>query len=120
MLDRLLSLKGYTFEYSEEAIENRLALPGEQIGFIAQEVAEVFPDWVDQDKDGYLYITERGTTALLIEGLRELRAEKDRAIADLQEENRLLRIQFSDAHAEMETRLVRIESLLRGEELAAR
>jgi hypothetical protein len=76
-LDRLLQLQGYTFEYHESAIENRLALPGRQTGLIAQEVLEVFPDWVGTDEEGYLYVTERGLTALLIEALRELKNENN-------------------------------------------
>jgi hypothetical protein len=83
ILDHLLTLRGYTFEYLAHAIENRLALPGRQVGLIAQEVADVFPEWVDTDDEGYLYITERGTTALFIEALRELRIEKDTQIESL-------------------------------------
>jgi hypothetical protein len=80
-LDRLLQLQGYTFEYRQQAIENRLALPGRQTGLLAQEVLEVFPEWVGTDDEGYLYVTERGLTAMLIEALRELRQEKDDRIA---------------------------------------
>jgi hypothetical protein len=85
ILDKLLSIRGYTFEYLDHAIENRLALPGRQVGLIAQEVMEVFPDWVDADDDGLLFVTERGTTAIFIEALRELRREKDDEIAELQQ-----------------------------------
>ncbi|NUQ47242.1 MAG: tail fiber domain-containing protein [Phycisphaerae bacterium] len=91
MLDRLLSLHGRTFEYVEDAIENRLGLPGRQTGLIAQEVREAFPEWVGADDEGYLYITERGLTAIVVEALRELRAEKDEAIADLKSDNDELR-----------------------------
>jgi hypothetical protein len=83
ILDRLLELNGYTFNYKCEAIENRLALPGRQTGLIAQEVQEVFPDWVEADEEGYLFVTERGLTAIIIEALRELREEKDAEIANL-------------------------------------
>ncbi len=83
ILDHLLTLRGYTFEYLAHAIENRLALPGRQFGLIAQEVIEVIPEWVDTDDEGYLYITERGTTALFIEALRELRKEKNSEIESL-------------------------------------
>jgi hypothetical protein len=100
-LDRLLSIHGYTFEYQDEAIENRLALPGRQTGLIAQEVLEVFPDWVGTDDEGYLYITERGLTAMLIEALRELRQEKDDHIDQLTREKR-----------DMEARLQNIEAAL--------
>ncbi len=89
-LDRLLSLRGYTFEYRPEAVEQRFALPGTQIGLLAQEVEMVFPDWVSQDAAGYKYVTERATTALMVEALRELRDEKDAQIRNLRNENAAL------------------------------
>jgi hypothetical protein len=85
ILDHLLTLRGYTFEYLDHAIENRLALPGRQVGLIAQEVMEVFPEWVDTDEEGFLYVTERGTTALFVEALRELRKEKNSENYDLRQ-----------------------------------
>lgn len=84
-LERLLSLRGYQFEYRDEAIERRLALPGTRIGLVAQEVEQVFPDWIDEDEEGYKFVTERGTTALFVEALRTLRAERDAQIAELRE-----------------------------------
>ncbi len=83
MLGRLLSLHGHTFEYVDEAIRSRFGLPGRQIGLIAQEVQAVFPEWVDSDNEGYLYVTERGTTAIMVEALRELRDEKNHELAVL-------------------------------------
>lgn len=90
-LDRLLGLHGVTFEYTDEARERGLALPGTQTGFIAQDVETVFPDWVGRDEDGTRYVTERGATALMVEALRELRQEKDAQIRALQEEMSRLR-----------------------------
>ncbi|HMQ16302.1 MAG TPA: tail fiber domain-containing protein, partial [Phycisphaerae bacterium] len=83
MLERLLSLHGRTFEYAEEAIRDRLGLPGRQTGLIAQEVELAFPEWIGRDDEGFLYVTERGLTAILVEALRELRAEKDAEIEAL-------------------------------------
>lgn len=104
-LDRLLSLNGYTFSYTEDAVENNLALPGTQIGLLAQEVIAVFPDWVEEDSNGYLYVTPRGTTAIMVEALRELREEKDAEIAALREENQRML-------DELTARIERLESLL--------
>ena len=56
--------------------------PPNAIGLIAQEVEEVFPDWVDEEPDGYRRVTVRGSTALFVEALRELRAEKGRQLAE--------------------------------------
>jgi hypothetical protein len=72
-LDRLLRLHGVSFEYKLPALPNGIALPqGQQLGFIAQQVREVIPEWVGETGDGMLYVGERGSTALLVEALREL------------------------------------------------
>ena len=85
-LDRFLRLNGYTFEYTDEAIESRNVEQGRVTGLIAQEVREVFPEWIEVDDDGYLMVSEKGYTAILVEALRELRQEKDREIATLRRE----------------------------------
>ena len=81
-LDTVLQLQGVTFQYTNEAIADHKGLPGEQIGFVADEVERVLPAWVNRDADGYRYLTKRGATALLVEALRDLREEKDRQLAE--------------------------------------
>lgn len=106
-LDSLLQLRGVTFEYKDpEAIHE---LPGERIGMIAQNVADVFPDWVDMNDDGYLRLTFRGFEALTVEALRELRAEKDAEIDMLHAENESLRDEIDALH----DRVARMEFALR-------
>lgn len=105
-LDKLLTLRGYSFEYLPDAIETRLAAPGPQLGLLADEVEQVFPDWVDCDVDGYRYVTERATTALMVEALRDLRAEKDRQLAERDARLEALERQ----NAELRLRLDRLES----------
>jgi hypothetical protein len=79
-LDRLLQLRGHAYSYKPEFVENGRALPGTQIGLVAQEVEAVFPDWISTGPDGMKQVTERSTTALMVEALRDLRAEKDAEI----------------------------------------
>jgi hypothetical protein len=90
MLQKLLRLNTYQFEYRPEAIAGKLALPGRQTGLLAQEVLQVFPDWVDTDSSGYMYITERALTAIMTQALRELKAEKDGEIERLEKANAAL------------------------------
>jgi hypothetical protein len=107
-LDRLLRLHGYSFRYTEEALAQGGALPGTQLGLMAQEVQNVFPDWVFTDDQGRLNVTERATTALMVEALRDLRAEKDaadqRAAAEIDALKR--------DNAELKARLERLEKAL--------
>jgi hypothetical protein len=80
-LSSLLKLRGVTFEYKDPNAINEL--DGQRIGVIAQEVEKVFPDWVEERKDGFKTVTFRGFEALTIEALRELQSEKDRQIAQV-------------------------------------
>ncbi len=118
LLERLLQLNAYKFEYTDEAVETRLGLPGKQIGLLAQEVKDVFPEWVDTDEEGYLYVTERGTTAIMVEALRELRESHDRQMSELRKQV-AVNSQLAERNAELEERLVRLEAvLLDGSQLA--
>jgi len=98
-LDRLLSLRGVTYEYIDAAKCNEL--PGRQIGMIAQEVERVFPDWVETANDGYKRLAFRGFEALTVEALRELAAQKDAQIAALEARlsERDARLATLEAHA---------------------
>lgn len=88
-LDALLRVRGVTFEYIDPGAIDEL--PGTRVGVVAQEVEQVFPDWIDDRNDGYKAVTFRGFEAMTVEALRELRAEKDAQIDELKDENRALR-----------------------------
>ncbi len=85
-LDKLLNLRGYSFLYNDDRIASGLARTGTQIGLMADEVATVFPDWVSTDATGTRFVTERATTALMVEALRDLRAEKDQQLDAVRDE----------------------------------
>ncbi len=94
-LATLLALRGVTFEYKDAAAIREL--PGTRVGFIAQEVERVIPDWVEERSNGYKALSIRGFEAFAVEAMRELRAEKDAEIAELQ--RRLARLEaLLDSH----------------------
>ena len=64
-LDTLLGLHGQTFEYIDP--RKAMAQPGRRMGFIAQDVEKVLPQWVDQDERGYRMVTPTGFEALSVE-----------------------------------------------------
>ena len=76
-IDRLLALRGVTYEWREPGVENRRT--GAQMGFIAQEVERVFPAWVGEDSGGYktLTIPQTEFAALEVESIRALKADND-------------------------------------------
>ncbi len=84
-LDRLLQLKGVTYEWIDPSAHDHEAGHGQgmQTGFIAQDVEKVFPNWVKEDgytaKDGEKYKTLelRQIEALEVESIRTLKQEND-------------------------------------------
>ena len=72
-LDKLLSLRGVCYAWKRP--EKHGNLTGPQMGLIAQEVEDVFPEWVGMDADGYKTLTIRGFEALTIEAFKELNIE---------------------------------------------
>jgi len=101
-LDRLLKLRGVSFEYKNPNSE--LLLPGQQIGMVAQDVEAVFPEWVSNGPDGYKAVNVHGFEALTVESFRQLRAEKDEEISALKERidrlERLLTVTASNERGE--------------------
>ncbi len=87
-LERLLRLRSVTFRYKDEQHG-----AGIQTGFVAQEVSEVFPDWVTTAPGGMLGVGPRGFEAITVQALRELRTEKDAQIARLESRIRELETQ---------------------------
>lgn len=87
-LDMLLKLRGVTFEYKDP--EKIHELRGTRVGFVAQEVEGVIPDWVSTGDDGFKKLTVRGFEAMAVEALRDLRNEKDAQIGRLEAQIRAL------------------------------
>jgi hypothetical protein len=84
-LERLLALSGKTYYWIEP--EQHGGHAEQQLGFIAQEMQTVFPDWVKQGSDGYLKINPAGINALTVEAIRV-------AYNELKEENESLKAQL--------------------------
>jgi len=70
--------------WEEMREKRRYELDQQNIGFIAQEVQLVFPEWVRED-DGYYEVNTQELSAVLVEALKQLRAEKNREIKRLKQ-----------------------------------
>jgi len=77
-LDTFLQLNGVTFEWKDPASQGA-GQTGRQVGFIAQDVEKVFPQWVSDDNNGMKRINVRPMyiAALTVESLRTLKGEND-------------------------------------------
>ena len=71
-LDKAMQLQGVTFDWkdSESILEIK-----EDIGFIAQDVQEVLPELVRDNGKGNLSLRYQGITPILLEAIKELKAE---------------------------------------------
>lgn len=75
-LDAITSLRPVTFFYKHG---NPRGLPTheENIGFIAQQVEEVFPEAVSEGKDGYLDFNMHPVNVAVVNAIKELKAENN-------------------------------------------
>jgi len=74
-LDNICALRPVEFDYKTG---------GHQIGFIAQEMQEIYPDVVGEDSDGMLTVTGWSKTeARLVKAIQELKAELDTVKAEI-------------------------------------
>jgi hypothetical protein len=68
--ERIKKLKGYHYNYKSE-IKDKNFINGRQIGFIAQELKEIFPELVSEMKDGYLAVNYSQFSPILLEAIKE-------------------------------------------------
>jgi len=102
-LDRINALRPVTYRYLD-AGKAAFRPQGTHIGFLAQEVQQVFPQWVSADDDGHLMLSLRGFEAVAVRAMQELSAEN----AQLREgQARLI-----EENAALQARLAAIEAKL--------
>lgn len=90
-LEKVLQLRGVTYDWRVEEFPARHFDHGQQIGLIAQEVQEVFPDVVTKDNDGFLAVQYANLVAPLIEAFKEFYSEWRTENAALKAENAQLK-----------------------------
>ncbi len=71
-LDKVTKLQGVTFDWKKS---NSILNIKEDIGFIAQDVQKVIPELVRENEDGMLSMRHQGIAPILLEAIKELKAE---------------------------------------------
>lgn len=72
------------------------------MGFVAQEVEKVLPSWVKPTgSEGYLAVTPIGFEALVVEAMRDLKAESDVRMEALEKESAALHARLAALEAKM-------------------
>jgi hypothetical protein len=74
-LDKVSKLQGVTFDWIQK--EDQILDIKEDIGFIAQDVQKVIPELVRENDDGMLSMRHQGVAPILLEAIKELKAEVD-------------------------------------------
>jgi hypothetical protein len=71
-LDKVIKLQGVTFDWkkSDSVLDIK-----EDVGFIAQDVQKVIPELVRENKNGMLSMRHQGIAPILLEAIKELKAE---------------------------------------------
>ncbi len=106
VLPQLLSLHAYTYDWKDR-IKNR----ERQIGLMAQEVQEQFPELVQEDENGVLSVSYTRLVPLLIEGLKEQNAQLKLQETMIYENEGRYEELFQD-YRRIKVRLTRIEKLI--------
>lgn len=109
-LDRINALRPVTYHY-RDAGKAAFQPEGTHLGFVAQEMQQVFPQWVSEDEDGHLMLSMRGFEAVAVRALQELSAES--ALQSEQDTRHLERLGALEAeNAELRSRLDAVERAL--------
>jgi hypothetical protein len=69
-LEKVRALQGVSFNWKKDTQEHTITGLDSDIGLIAQNVQEIFPELV-RDQDGTLTLRERGLIAVLVEAVKE-------------------------------------------------
>ena len=84
-LDKISNLRGVKFDWRKEEFPDKNFSSDRQIGMIAQEVEEYYPELVTTGKDGYKGLAYDKFTAVLLEAIKELKQEVDGLKAEIKE-----------------------------------
>ena len=81
-LDKVLKLRGVSYYWKNKEELNAIGAnrdfdSNKHIGVIAQELEKEFPELVNNDKEGFKSVNYSGIAPILIEAVKELKAEKD-------------------------------------------
>jgi len=73
-LDQINALRPVRYHY-RDAGKAAFQPEGLHLGFLAQEMQQVFPEWVSEGEDGYLMLSMRGFEAVAVRAMQELSTE---------------------------------------------
>ena len=76
-LENITRLNGVSYRWKVDEFPDRYFTEGAEIGFTAQELEEVYPEFVHTDDDGHKYVSHDKITAIFVEAIKELKSENN-------------------------------------------
>ena len=108
-LGMLSLLNGYSYHWKDKTRDQAL-----QYGLIAQEVQKIYPNLVKEDDKGMLSVNYIGLIPILIESVKELKAENDQMTSKFETEYEMLKInhktEYEALKREFNQRLTSLEN----------
>ncbi|MBW2354000.1 MAG: tail fiber domain-containing protein [Deltaproteobacteria bacterium] len=90
---------GVSYEWKREEYPDWGFKDSRQIGLLAQDVERVIPELVSADETGYKAVSYNKLTAVLVEAVKELKAENERLRKRLKEETLKQQSQIDELRA---------------------
>lgn len=94
MLEKVMKLKPVSYHYNTDKFPEKKFSNKHQIGLLANDVEEVFPHLIAEDKENHKYLNYSMLTPVLLKSVQELTeriARQDQVISKLQEELKSLK-----------------------------
>ena len=105
-LDKVLALRGVTFDWRTKEFPKQGFEEQGQIGFIAQEVEKVLPDLVTTNNEGYKSVKYSNITAVLVEAIKEQQVIIE-SLQNKLDKSEELQTQFSAELSELKTLMLK-------------
>lgn len=95
-LEKVMKLRGVSYKWRTDEYPNKKFEDGTQLGVIAQEIEEIFPEVVVTDEEGYKSVEYGHLVPVLMEAIKELNQSHVTEINTLKEKNDALKAQVDE------------------------
>jgi hypothetical protein len=114
-LASVLALRGVRYRWNALGVQRGGTAGAEQVGLLAQELEQVYPELVSTDAQGYKAVNYAQLTPVLLEAIKEqqlqIRALQDQVAGATQQANQATAAQQAD-HADLQTLKAQLARLL--------
>lgn len=108
--EALKNIRGVNYKFNTDKFAGKKFSNTEQYGFLAQEIQNVFPELVHENKEGYLSVNYIGLIPVLTEALKEVKAESDERLSMLEKEIEDLKAGMANLKSEVRDDQIGLET----------